>query len=47
MELAVIQRETSGEGVATQSGGTNSSRGAPVGSAVDVNNICTETQTLW
>lgn len=46
MELAVIRRETSGEGVASTSGAGGSSRGAPAGSAVDVNNICTETQTL-
>lgn len=46
MELAVIRRETSGEGVAGANNQSSSSRGAPVGSAVDVNNICTETQTL-
>lgn len=47
MELAVIRRETSGEGVASSANNASgSSRGAPVGSAVDVNNICTETQTL-
>lgn len=44
MELAVIRRETSGEGVASSN--QNGGRGAPPGGAVDVNNICTETQTL-
>lgn len=46
MELAVIRRETSGEGVASSANNGSGSRGAPAGSAVDVNNICTETQTL-
>jgi len=46
MELAVIRRETSGEGVVSSAGGCTSTHGAPSGSAVDVNNICTETQTL-
>lgn len=42
MELAVIRRETSGEGVA-MSGGLN---GATTGGKNDLNNIVTETQTL-
>jgi vacuolar protein sorting-associated protein 26 len=43
MELAVIRRETSGEGVASANGGGG--RGGP-NSGGDVSNICTETQTL-
>ena len=43
MELAVLRRETSGEGVAAAAAAAEGSR---PGVAVDANNICTETQTL-
>jgi vacuolar protein sorting-associated protein 26 len=48
MELAVIRRETSGEGVAaaTAMGGTTSSEMASAATGNAANNIFTETQTL-
>ena len=43
MELAVLRRETSGEGVAAAAA---AAEGSHAGAAVDASNICTETQTL-